>query len=743
MYPALQATGYRLLARCSAGEVPIIRSCARSASVPLPSGLPPRFPRRRTRIASWPSTRTFESFWSARDRSEAAAAHQCRRVERRIVRRRARGAWSGGSVRTRVMRRAGRQFGRHRTSDGLEHRYSFVVPELRFIEAVSGPRLSARRRRTRATAAARSASNRRAAEPLDEIGMFRLAGPSRRGGRPRQIDNLGRILDRLKRAYNLDENRIYLSRRVRRRRRARSSWRSRTRRRGPLSSDDRRHDRARDPAAPASMRDLSGKRRNKPLYIVNTGRDRLYPAHSCQPTSSICRSWARARFSECMRTRITRRPGGHDESAPFEEFVHDHQRDPLPIEISWETERIDRFNRAHWLVIDRLGRSTARAAARQQPSGARPGIRFWTAHLSAAMRRRGGVGVVGRVERRAHRSADGDRFVEVNGTAVQSGGIFAEQIQRWKIGGAVAAGRRAPAAAVLEGASSRPRSRCRRRADLSAAQAERPCRSGAQGQCCRGSTEGVGASRCCSRRRCSTSASRCGSWPTGGRLRRPGRAERGNAAEMGRARRRPDDGLWRRGDDRPRKRRNGSYWPLEKDHTLEHRITYPLEQGALEIEYIEDFFGEYQRRKKASEIVGRLENRDHLILMATAPLPDDPWDGRSGVVQGGARNPRDEDDSENEDLVERLRDHVDFNGRKILYTWIGGTRRDWRGQGHFRALTEQQEAWAIEKGFDEILVKTKTASTKCAARSTICTSTSSSTSRTWTTATRRSISARS
>ena len=34
-------------------------------------------------------------------------------------------------------------------------------------------------------------------------------------------------------------------------------------------------------------------------------------------------------------------------------------------------------------------------------------------------------------------------------------------------------------------------------------------------------------------------------------------------------------------------------------------------------------------------------------------------------------------------------------------------RRDWRGQGHFRALTEQQELWAIEQGFDEIVVKTK------------------------------------
>ena len=142
---------------------------------------------------------------------------------------------------------------------------------------------------------------------------------------------------------------------------------------------------------------------------------------------------------------------------------------------------------------------------------------------------------------------------------------------------------------------------------------------------------------------------------------------------------------------------------------MEHRITkYPLEQGALEIEYIEEFFGEYKRRKTAAEIVGRLQNRDHLILMAMAPLPDDPGHRRPGVVQSGARNQAHEEHIPKlADLVERLRDYMEFDGRRILYTWIGGTRRDWRGQGHFRALTEQQEAWAIEKGFDEILVKTK------------------------------------
>jgi hypothetical protein len=57
--------------------------------------------------------------------------------------------------------------------------------------------------------------------------------------------------------------------------------------------------------------------------------------------------------------------------------------------------------------------------------------------------------------------------------------------------------------------------------------------------------------------------------------------------------------------------------------------------------------------------------------------------------------------------VKRLSDCVNFDGRKVLYSWIGGTRRDWRGQGHFRALTEESEAWAHSSGFHEVVVKTK------------------------------------
>src|SRR5690606_38398922 len=66
-----------------------------------------------------------------------------------------------------------------------------------------------------------------------------------------------------------------------------------------------------------------------------------------------------------------------------------------------------------------------------------------------------------------------------------------------------------------------------------------------------------------------------------------------------------------------------------------------------------------------------------------------------------------ETDPKLRDLVDRLRDCVQFDGRKVLYSWIGGTRRDWRGQGHFRALTEESEAWAHAAGFHEVVVKTK------------------------------------
>jgi hypothetical protein len=141
---------------------------------------------------------------------------------------------------------------------------------------------------------------------------------------------------------------------------------------------------------------------------------------------------------------------------------------------------------------------------------------------------------------------------------------------------------------------------------------------------------------------------------------------------------------------------------------LEYHITqYDLEQGALEIQYMEEFFGEFGRKKTVSEIVRRLGGRAHLILLANASLPDDPGTVVPVSYKVAHEIRVDETEPKLVDLVARLNGNVRFAGRRVLYSWIGGTRRDWRGQGHFRALTEQQELWAIGQGFDEVVVKTK------------------------------------
>jgi len=134
---------------------------------------------------------------------------------------------------------------------------------------------------------------------------------------------------------------------------------------------------------------------------------------------------------------------------------------------------------------------------------------------------------------------------------------------------------------------------------------------------------------------------------------------------------------------------------------------YPLQQGALEIGYIEEYFNDFPTRKTAGEIVGRLDDREYQILMAEAPLPDDPSMMAPVSYKVSHELRPFETDPKLVDLVMRLADVVTFEGRRVLYNWLGATRMDWRGQGHFRALSEEQEVWAIAQGYDEIVVKTK------------------------------------
>jgi len=147
---------------------------------------------------------------------------------------------------------------------------------------------------------------------------------------------------------------------------------------------------------------------------------------------------------------------------------------------------------------------------------------------------------------------------------------------------------------------------------------------------------------------------------------------------------------------------------LDSENDVEYLIKqYPLDTGALEIQYMEEYFGEFPRKKAATEIIRRLHDREFLILMAEAPLPDDPGTVVPVSFKVVHEIRANENDPKLVDLVARLSDSVNFQERKVLYSWIGGTRRDWRGQGHFRALTEESEAWAHTSGFHEVVVKTK------------------------------------
>lgn len=141
---------------------------------------------------------------------------------------------------------------------------------------------------------------------------------------------------------------------------------------------------------------------------------------------------------------------------------------------------------------------------------------------------------------------------------------------------------------------------------------------------------------------------------------------------------------------------------------MEHVIRqYKLEEGALEVEYLEEHFREFTGKKTAAEIIRRLSDREHLILLSMAPSLEDEDLLIPVAFKVGHELRANETDLQLTDLVNQLWDCVEFPNRRIFYSWVGGTRGHWRGQGHYRALTEQQEEWAHAHGYHELVVKTK------------------------------------
>jgi predicted esterase len=330
----------------------------------------------------------------------------------------------------------GTQQGRHRTFDGVEHDYTFVVPgnydpsrryalRVQLHGGVSRPDQSDASR----------LGIGRLPGTVEEISAFPAGWADSLWWQASQVDNLAKILDKLKRTYNVDENRVYLT--------------------GISDGGTGAYFMAfRDTTPWASFLPLNGNMTvlaasevgadgemfpgnavNKPFFVVNGGRDRLYPAHIVQPYVEYLTKLGAEVVFHVKANSDHNTDWWPEERAAYEAFVGSHPREPLPDKLSWETERTDRYNRAHWLVIDRLG-DVAGQAKLADGNLHRGGLEydFGLRITTNADRGRRATDVVPgsnayRIGLRA-----GDVILEVEGRVVQTARDVLDLMQQWPIG---------------------------------------------------------------------------------------------------------------------------------------------------------------------------------------------------------------------------------------------------------------------------------------------------------------------
>jgi dienelactone hydrolase len=215
-------------------------------------------------------------------------------------------------------------------------------------EATTGGRAPSLGRRRR--------ENRIPGEP--QIYVFPSGSASATWWHGHQVENILRVVDRLKRRYNIDESRIYLTGisdggtgAYYMAMKDPTVWSAFL----PLNGSIKVLG---NPAVRADGELYAGNLVNRPFYIVNGGRDPLYAATH---VATHVEAFKRLGVSLVFRPQAE---AGHDtswwthERGLYEQFVKQRPREPQPARLSWETERTDRFNRVDWLVIDALGRGS-------------------------------------------------------------------------------------------------------------------------------------------------------------------------------------------------------------------------------------------------------------------------------------------------------------------------------------------------------------------------------------------------
>jgi poly(3-hydroxybutyrate) depolymerase len=170
-----------------------------------------------------------------------------------------------------------------------------------------------------------------------------------------QVENILRLVDRLKRAYNVDESHIYLTGIsdggtgvYYLAMRAATPWSSCL----PLNGQPLV---IANPETGADGELYATNLVNCPLHAVNGGRDRLYPAVSVKPVIDMFQGGGIPILWQVFPNADHDTSWWPEEKTRYMDFVATHARVAHPPTISWTTERTDRFNRFRWLIIDRLG----------------------------------------------------------------------------------------------------------------------------------------------------------------------------------------------------------------------------------------------------------------------------------------------------------------------------------------------------------------------------------------------------
>lgn len=178
-----------------------------------------------------------------------------------------------------------------------------------------------------------------------------------------QVENLRAILDELKRTYNVDENRVVVS--------------------GVSDGGTGVYYLAmRDTTPYASFLPLNGfilvlaneelgvdtdlhpnNLRNKPFFVVNGGLDPLYPISAVEPFIQHMKSGGVDLVYEPQEYAAHDLRWWPRVKDTFESFVQKHPRRPLPDALTLETADGEAFQRrAHWLIIDKIGKQPGDAA---------------------------------------------------------------------------------------------------------------------------------------------------------------------------------------------------------------------------------------------------------------------------------------------------------------------------------------------------------------------------------------------